>query len=170
MLSGLLGLSMGRVVQLLREAAVHDFADLWQAESVTRTVLRLLAAALLGGILGYQREISGKAAGLRTHMLVTVSATLIVVTAEQADFSSSDVSRVLQGLLAGIGFLGGGAILKSATDKEIQGLTTAAGIWLAAVIGICVGLGRIGTALLGTLLAFVILSAVGRLERMLASS
>jgi putative Mg2+ transporter-C (MgtC) family protein len=163
-------MSMGRIVQLLRETAVHDFSDLFQAEFATQTVVRLLAAALLGGLLGYQREKSGKAAGLRTHMLVTVSAALIVVATVQADFSSSDVSRILQGLLAGVGFLGGGAILKSAPEKEIHGLTTAAGIWLAAVIGICVGLGRTGTALLGTLLAFVILSAVGRLERMLGSS
>jgi putative Mg2+ transporter-C (MgtC) family protein len=161
---------MGRVVEILRDAAVNDFSDLFQAELAIQSTIRLLAAAFLGGWLGFQREMSGKAAGLRTHMLVTVSATLLVVAITQAGFSTNAVSRIIQGLLAGIGFLGGGAILKSASEREIHGLTTAAGIWFAAVVGVCVGLGRIGIALMGTLLAFAILGAVSRFERMLGSS
>jgi putative Mg2+ transporter-C (MgtC) family protein len=161
---------MDRFVRLSGETLVQDFSDLLQMDLVLQSVLRLVAAAVLGGVLGYQREMSGKAAGLRTHMLVTISTSLLVVAVAQAGFSTDDISRILQGLLAGVGFLGGGAILKSASDKQIHGLTTAAGIWLAAVVGICVGLGRLGTACLGTLLAFAILGAVGRFERMLASS
>jgi len=161
---------MGRVVEILRDAAVNDFSDLFQTDLAIQSTIRLLAAAFLGGWLGFQREMSGKAAGLRTHMLVTVSATLLVVAITQAGFSTNAVSRIIQGLLAGIGFLGGGAILKSASEREIHGLTTAAGIWFAAVVGVCVGLGRIGIALMGTLLAFAILGAVSRFERMLGSS
>jgi putative Mg2+ transporter-C (MgtC) family protein len=75
------------------------------------------------------------------------------------------MSRVLQGLITGIGFLGGGAILKLTSEKEVLGLTTAAGIWLAAAIGIATGLGRVGTALMGTMLAYGILSVVYHWEQ-----
>jgi len=114
-------------------------------------------AALLGGLLGYEREHAGKAAGVRTHMLVAMGAALLVLTAEQAGVQPADNSRVLQGIIAGIGFLGAGTILKGDAESQVRGLTTAAGIWLTAAIGVATGLGRESTALLCTGLALMVL-------------
>ncbi len=77
---------------------------------------------------------------------------------------SADLSRVIQGLATGIGFIGGGAILKLSQEREIQGLTTAAGIWMTAAMGVAVGLGRIGLAFLCVALTWFILSVIGKLE------
>src|SRR5262249_58398759 len=98
-----------------------------------------------------------EAAGLRTHMLVSVGAALFVLVPQQAGMSTADLSRVIQGVVAGIGFLGAGAILKHGHEGTVQGLTTAAGIWLTAGLGIAAGLGRGLAALLGTALALLIL-------------
>ncbi len=140
---------------------VHEeFSDLADVAGVTRIALRLLIASILGGILGFEREQKGKAAGLKTHMLVALGAALFVLIPEQAGVADADLTRVLQGLVAGIGFLGAGAILKGNDEEEIKGLTTAAGIWLTAAIGVAAGLGREATAVLSTLLALVILYAI----------
>ena len=82
---------------------------------------------------------------------------------QQAGVSDADLTRVLQGLVAGVGFLGAGAIVKGGGDEDIKGLTTAAGIWLTAAIGVAAGMGREGTAVLSTLLALVILYTVPKL-------
>jgi len=74
------------------------------------------------------------------------------------------VSRVIQGLTAGIGFIGAGAILKLTTEREIQGLTTAAGIWMTAAIGVSVGLGLLGLALIATVLTFIVLGVLGKID------
>lgn len=137
------------------------FPDLTQLAHV---VIRLIAAALLGAVVGYERERTGKSAGLRTHILVTLGTTLFVLAAAGSGMSSDGVSRVVQGLTTGIGFIGAGAILKLAAEREIQGLTTAAGIWMTAAIGVAVGLGGLGLALLSTVLAFIVLAVVGRIE------
>jgi len=129
-----------------------------------RVTMRLSAAMLLGAIVGIQREQSGKAAGLRTHMLVAVGTALFVITALEAGMSMRDLSRVIQGIAAGIGFIGAGAILKLAEERQIQGLTTAAGIWMTAAVGVAVGLGRVGLALLSAVLAWMILAVVGAIE------
>src|SRR5262245_4080251 len=121
------------------EVVAEDFSDLPDAAQVVRLMVRLGLAALVGGCLGYEREMSGKAAGLRTHMLVAVGAALFVLVPQQAGMQIADLSRVLQGLIAGIGFLGGGAILKLSDRVEIRGLTTAATIWLTAAIGVAAG-------------------------------
>jgi putative Mg2+ transporter-C (MgtC) family protein len=149
------------------EALLQDLGDSVDLARQTHVVVRLLVAAALGGLLGYQRESVGKSAGMRTYMLVTVGAAFFVIVPQLEGMQLDALSRVLQGLIAGIGFLGGGAILKLTNEKEVLGLTTAAGIWLAAAIGIAAGLGRVGTALLGTLLAYGILSVVYRWEQML---
>lgn len=134
-----------------------------------RVVVRLLAAMLLGAIVGYQREQAGKAAGLRTHILVALGMTLFVLAAEASGMSSDGVSRVIQGLATGIGFIGAGAILKLSETREIQGLTTAAGIWMTAAIGVTVGLGGLGLALICTVLTWMVLASLtlfeNRLER-----
>ena len=127
-------------------------------------VIRLVAATLLGGVIGVQRERWGKSAGVRTHILVTVGTTLFVLATAGSGMSLDGVSRVIQGLTTGIGFIGAGAILKLSKSREIQGLTTAAGIWTTAAIGVTVGLGSLGLALLGTVLTWIILTLVGRIE------
>ena len=143
----------------------QEFSDLPDAAGVTRITLRLLTAATLGGVLGFEREQKGKAAGLRTHMLVALGAALFVLIPQQAGASDADLTRVLQGLVAGVGFLGAGTIIKGSGDEEIKGLTTAAGIWLTAAIGVAAGMGREATAVLSTLLALVILYTVPRITR-----
>lgn len=141
----------------------QEFSDLPDAGGVTRITLRLLIAAILGGVLGFEREQKRKAAGLRTHMLVSLGAALFVLTPQQAGVSDADLTRVLQGLVAGVGFLGAGAIVKGSDDAETKGLTTAAGIWLTAAIGVAAGMGREATAVLSTLLALLILYTVPNL-------
>jgi putative Mg2+ transporter-C (MgtC) family protein len=128
-------------------------------------VLRLLVASLLGGLLGLQRERQGKAAGLRTHMLVAASSALVVVVSLQGGLGPDALSRVLQGLLAGVGFVCAGAILKLEREEQVHGLTTAAGVWMTAVIGIAAGLGREMTAALSTLLVLGILTLEGPVRR-----
>lgn len=149
--------------QEVASTVAQEFADLPDAADVTRITLRLLIAASLGGILGFEREHKGKAAGLRTHMLVALGSALFVLIPQQAGVSDADLTRVMQGLLAGVGFLGAGAIITGSGDEEIKGLTTAAGIWLTAAIGMAAGLGREATAVLSTLIALVILYTVPKI-------
>jgi putative Mg2+ transporter-C (MgtC) family protein len=131
---------------------------------MTRVIVRLVLAVAMGAIIGYEREITGKSAGLRTHMLVALGSALFVLAPLQIQMEHDGISRVIQGLAAGIGFIGGGAILKLSDAREVRGLTTAAGIWLTAAVGVTVGLGRIGLALVSTLLTWIILSVIARLE------
>lgn len=141
----------------------NEFSDVPDAAQITRILVRLLLAAILGGILGYEREQRGKAAGVRTHMLVAMGAALFVLVPHQAGMEVADLSRVMQGVIAGIGFLCAGAIIKNQSEEDVQGLTTAAGVWMTAAIGIACGLGRESTALISTLLALAILNTVPRL-------
>ncbi|SEL66371.1 putative Mg2+ transporter-C (MgtC) family protein [Roseateles sp. YR242] len=146
-----------QVLDTLRQ----EFSDVPDIAQVTRIVVRLLLAAILGGVLGYERETQGKAAGLRTHMLVSLGAALFVLVPQQAGMVTADMSRVLQGVIAGIGFLGAGAIIKHKEEPgRVQGLTTAAGIWMTAAIGMACGLGREATAVLSMLIALGILTWV----------
>ncbi|MEQ6890091.1 MgtC/SapB family protein [Halomonas sp. CS7] len=131
-----------------------DFNDLGEFVVV---VIRLLLAALLGGLLGLEREQRGKAAGIRTHMLVCMGAALFIFIPQQAGISDSEMSRVIQGVIAGIGFLCAGTIITGKDNQGATGLTTAAGIWFTAAIGIAVGLGREQTAVLCTALAWMVL-------------
>jgi putative Mg2+ transporter-C (MgtC) family protein len=145
--------------QAVWQAVASDFADL-DAPQAARIGVRLLFAAVLGGIIGFEREQKGKAAGLRTHMLVALGSALFVIVVQFPDGSMADVSRVIQGLVAGIGFLGAGTILHAQRERDIQGLTTAASVWLTAAIGVAAGLGRESTALLTTILAVVVLAVM----------
>lgn len=136
--------------------------DLQQAARIT---IKLLAAALCSGIIGMQRERAQKFAGLRTHVLVGLGTAFFVVSAQEAGLSDTDLSRVIQGLATGIGFIGAGAILKLDQEQDIKGLTTAASLWVAAAIGVAAGLGLIFQALLGAILAWMVLSLGHVLER-----
>ncbi|MEM5278659.1 MgtC/SapB family protein [Cupriavidus taiwanensis] len=139
-----------------------EFADVPDAAEATRLLVRLCMAVVLGGLVGYERESSGKAAGLRTHMLVALGSALFVLVPLQAGVPLADMSRVLQGLIAGIGFLGAGAILKQNDEAHIKGLTTAASIWMVAAIGVAAGLGRDTTAVIATVFTLVILQILQR--------
>jgi putative Mg2+ transporter-C (MgtC) family protein len=139
-------------------SGVPDIAEL------LRIVIRLLGAVLLAGVVGFERERTGKAAGLRTHMLVALGSALFVIAALESGLTNDETSRVVQGVVAGIGFIGAGAILKRTDEGEIQGLTTAAGIWMTAAVGVAAGLGSLGVAAIGVAFAWVILAILSRIE------
>ena len=144
-----------------------EFADIRDLEQLTRVLLRLLLAALLGALLGIEREHAGKAAGVRTHMLVAMGAALFVLGPLQGGMEPDDLSRVIQGVVAGVGFLCAGSILKAKGEDEVHGLTTAAGLWMTAAIGICAGIGREATAVVSAVLAFAVLAMEGPLRRLI---
>ncbi len=125
---------------------------------------RLVLAAAVGALPGLQRERMGVPAGLRTHMLVSLGAAIFILAALDAGATMADATRVIQGLATGIGFVGAGAILKSAQNHEVHGLTTASSIWLTAGLGTAVGMGRIWLPLIGSVLALIILSLLRRFE------
>jgi putative Mg2+ transporter-C (MgtC) family protein len=114
---------MGAII----DGVAAEFSDLSAAQAA-RLAVRLLTAAALGGLIGRDRERAGKAAGVRTHLLVAVGAAAFVAVPQQAGASPGEVTRVLQGLVAGIGFLGAGCIWKDDTEGRVEGLTTAAGL------------------------------------------
>jgi|GEM_PF-95641 len=146
------------------EVIAEEFSDVPDLPQLVRILVRLLLAAILGFVLGFEREHRGKAAGVRTHMLVAIGSALFVLVPQQTGIVAADMSRVIQGLVAGVGFLCAGTILKHGRDEhDVQGLTTAAGLWMTAAIGMACGLGRETTAVLSALLALVVLSLVPRL-------
>ncbi|WP_296531331.1 MgtC/SapB family protein [Rhodoferax sp.] len=153
------------VWQEISNTVMSEFSDIPDVAQITRIILRLLVAASLGGLLGYERKQHGKSAGVRTHMLVAMGAALFVLIPQQLDASPADLSRVLQGLIAGVGFLGAGSIILGNKEVETRGLTTAAGIWVTAAIGVAAGMGRESTAVLSTLIALFVLSAIPWLLR-----
>lgn len=142
-----------------------EFADVPDVKELTRILLRLTLAVFLGGLIGYEREAAGKPAGLRTHMLVAMGSALFVLVPLQAGVPLTDMSRVLQGLTSGIGFLGAGAIIKLNSEEDVRGLTTAASIWTVAAIGVACGLGRESTAVIATLFGLTILQILYRLKK-----
>jgi len=143
----------------------EEFSDFGRVQQMLSVGLRLLMAMLLGGLLGFEREAKGKAAGLRTHMLVTLGAAMFVMPLELEGAEHDALSRVVQGIAAGIGFLCAGTILKGDGIDQIKGLTTSASLWFATSVGITVGLGYEGTAVIGVLFALLILHALPLLER-----
>lgn len=142
----------------------YYFGTLPDGPEIVRMGLRLLTALVIGGCIGLQRELTHHSAGFRTHILVAMGSALLVIAGSQSGMSSSDVSRVIQGIVTGIGFLGGGAILKITDERQILGLTTAAGIWMTAAASIAAGLGRIITALIALLLTLIVLGVLIKFE------
>lgn len=118
-------------------------------------ILRLMMAAFLGGVIGWERETAGKPAGFRTTILVSLSVTMFVVGATQTAAKLGepvDTVRAMAGIAQGVGFLGAGAILQS--HREVRWLTTAASLWAAAALGLCVGLGSYLVAIAGSVLVY----------------
>jgi putative Mg2+ transporter-C (MgtC) family protein len=142
-----------------------EFADLDDAANLSQLFIRLVVALVLGGVLGFEREMAGRDAGVRTHMMVSVGSALFVLVPLQAGFSQENLSRVLQGLVSGIGFLGAGAIMKLSAEREVRGLTTAASLWVAAGIGMAAGMGREATAILSLAIALLILSGTRLIKK-----
>lgn len=148
------------------QTVAAEFSDVGDAEQLTQVIVRTLMAAVLGGVIGFEREFHGKPAGIRTHMLVALGSALVVLVPLQAGFGEDAMARVVQGLLAGIGFLCAGSILKLEGEEHIRGLTTAAGLWMTTGIGLAAGMGRETTAVLSTVLALVILALERPLNRL----
>jgi len=133
-----------------------------ERRQLIQVVVRLLASALIAGIIGFQRESAGKSAGLRTHILVSLGSTVFVLGCIGFDMGSDAISRVIQGVVTGIGFIGAGTILKRGSN--VEGLTTSASIWMTCAVGILIGLGELGIALIAAVLTFSILALVGKVE------
>lgn len=151
-------------MDILWEELTSGLPDLRQLAHV---VIRMIAATLLGAVVGIQREKAGKPAGLRTHILVCLGTAVFVLACSGVGMSLEGVSRVIQGIVTGIGFVGAGSILKLSRQREIQGLTTAAGIWMTSAIGVAVGLGSLGVALLATVATLIVLALSGPLDSLL---
>lgn len=128
-------------------------------------LIRVIAAVVLGGVVGIERERAGKPAGLRTHILVSLGTALVVLACAGSGMSMEGLSRVIQGIVTGIGFVGAGSILKLDEQRDIRGLTTAAGLWLTAAVGVSCGLGALGVAVIGAVLALIILALEGAFQK-----
>lgn len=152
------------VMEQVGAALAAEFA-LPDAGTMTIIVVRVLCAAVLGGVIGWERESKGRAAGLKTHMLVSIGAALFVLAPLLAGVDSSDITRVMQGIVQGIGFLGAGAILRGERGNRVEGLTTAAGIWMTAAIGMAAGMGQEMVAVVVTVMALVVVGVLPKLEK-----
>jgi putative Mg2+ transporter-C (MgtC) family protein len=133
-------------------------------------IVRLVLAVLLGGLVGYERERKGRPAGLRTHILVCLGATLLVLVADIPLRAENDLAarmnvlmRIAAGIITGVGFLGAGTIIR--VRREPHGLTTAAMIWFAAALGVVIGSGYLWVAALAAFLCIALVVVLGTLER-----
>jgi len=134
-------------------------------------LLRLVIGTVLGGIIGYERDVHGRPAGFRTHLIVALASTTFMLVSThfvyfqhyaKDDLVTVDTSRIAASVVTGIGFLGGGAILR--TGVTVQGLTTAAGLWLVAAIGLSAGAGMYAVSIVATLFGVVALAVLRRFE------
>jgi putative Mg2+ transporter-C (MgtC) family protein len=129
-------------------------------------LLPLLAAAVTGCLVGLERQFHGHWAGFRTHMMVSIGSAMFVLGALGAlGESQADVSRVIQGIAAGIGFIGAGTILKLEPKIEVKGLTTASTIWVASAVGTCCGLQNYPLAVWSTIICLVVLVLLRPIEK-----
>ncbi len=125
--------------------------------------LKLLLSGVCGALIGWEREVEEKAAGLRTHILVAMGSCLFTVLGFRlaSEVSGGDPIRVIQGLLMGLGFLAGGVIFRE--GPSVKGLTTAAGMWILGAVGLAIGTGRYTEGILGTVFAFLVIDTLPRL-------
>ena len=133
-------------------------AGLTNHDYLLRVFVRLFAAIVLGGLLGLQRVSARKPSGLRAHTLVCVGTTVVLLSCSAADLSLDATSRALQGIIIGIGFMGAGSILKLSEEHLVAGLTASTRIWTTAAVGIAIGLGQLGIALITTVLVILVLA------------
>ncbi|PIR41878.1 MAG: hypothetical protein COV30_01660 [Candidatus Yanofskybacteria bacterium CG10_big_fil_rev_8_21_14_0_10_37_15] len=144
----------------------------WIAGWDWNIISRLLVGAGLGGFVGFERERSGKVAGLRTHTLVALGAALLTVITEKLFFMFPSVNgefgldyHIIANIVVGIGFIGAGTILRK--DDKIEGTTTAASLWVVAAIGIASGFGFYQEAIATTVVAYVVLAGLWLIEKYL---
>ena len=135
--------------------------------SNTQIIIRLLISVLVSGLIGLERQLHRRAAGLRTHILVCVGSTLIMLTSLYIfdiykDKVAVDPSRIASGVITGIGFLGAGTIIRY--GEEIRGLTAAASLWVVAALGLAVGCGFYTAAIATTVIVLLTLMFLRRLE------
>ena len=124
---------------------------MWEIQITIEQIIKILIALVLGGIIGFEREWADKPAGIRTHLLVSLAACLITIIS----YSFDDQSRIIEGIIVGVGFLGAGTII--ASRERVKGLTTAASLWMMCMIGIAVGAGKYVLAVIVAIVVFVIL-------------
>ncbi|HBI44497.1 MAG TPA: magnesium transporter MgtC [Planctomycetales bacterium] len=141
------------------------FPNILDGQAFLRISIRLAASIILGGAIGWERQIEGKSAGVRTHMMVSLGAALFALTSLELNADTKELTKVIQGVAAGVGFLGAGAIIKVSSENEPKGLTTAAGIWLTAAIGLAVGVGLVWPAFIGVVMAWLVLGYFHVVER-----
>jgi len=138
-------------------------------------LIRLFLGTLLGGVIGFERESHGRPAGFRTHLLVCLASVLIMIVSEEyyhlastnPAFIRIDPARIAAGAITGVGFLGAGVIIKS--GFSVQGLTTAACLWIVSAIGLSVGAGLYAPAVISTMIAVMALWSLRRIERNMAT-
>ena len=132
-----------------------------EISQVIDLLMRLGLSVVIGGLIGLERQIHGRWAGLRTHMTVSLGAAVFaIVGAGVTSGRMEDATRVIQGVAAGIGFLGAGTILKLSDNVEVKGLTTASAIWLTAALGTAAGFGQWWVAGGGTIVALLVLAVL----------
>ncbi len=139
-------------------------------EDILRDVIPMLVSTLLGTLVGWERQMGRKPAGLRTHTLVCLGSTMFVLTTVHAVHAfggpSLDATRIVHGVVTGVGFLGAGSIMRQ--EGFVHGLTTAASVWMVAAIGVAVGVQAYALAVTGTVLALVVLEGYRWVERFLS--
>ncbi|HEY4271560.1 MAG TPA: MgtC/SapB family protein [Candidatus Udaeobacter sp.] len=140
-------------------------AGLTNHDQLLRVFIRLFAAILLGGLMGLQRVSARKPSGLRIHTLICLGTTVVLLSCSAAGISLEGASRVIQGIVTGIGFIGAGSILKLSEDHLVSGLTVSTRIWATAAVGIAIGLGHVGIALIVAVLIILVLGVLRALER-----
>ena len=141
-------------------AVLGSWLPVGQGDVLAGSILREMAATVLPGYLWTTVWLG---------LLVALGAAIFVLVPLQGGMQVGDISRVLQGVIAGIGFLGAGAIIKLSDEREIRGLTTSASIWMTAAIGVAAGMGREATALVSTLMALFVLAVLRRVEARISS-
>jgi putative Mg2+ transporter-C (MgtC) family protein len=128
-------------------------------------LIRLVVATLAGGAMGLERQMQDRWAGLRTHMMVSLGSAVFTITGVlAAESNPADLTRVIQGVATGVGFLGAGTILKLAKKKEIHGLTTAGSIWMSAGVGVAAGMANYALVLAGACISLFVLAVVRHFE------
>jgi len=149
---------------------MNDFLLAVEQLTFTDDFTRIGAAALLGGIIGLEREWKGHWAGLRTHILVSIGCAIFIIGGMGIVGRESEaVTRVVQGIASGIGFLGAGTILKLDDKQEIKGLTTASSIWLAAALGTAAGSGEYALATASAIISLCVLGLLPPVEKWLGT-
>lgn len=129
-------------------------------------IIRLVVSIVIGGLVGLERELEHKPAGLRTIMLVCLGSTIFMLIGFELCEFGSDVGRIVAGVVTGVGFLGAGAIIRA--RGEVHGLTTAATIWLASGLGLAIGAGHFVLAVIACVLILIVLRILGLIERALS--